>query len=115
MKLHDCILDIDGVIRGPLEIKRPKDDWVRARYDGAIPAALYELYTRAEFLSFGSAVGFLADENNILFGYFSMLLRSIKELCLEAREELAAFELASGQSYDIGKKLRGEPWGLTGV
>jgi hypothetical protein len=110
MRLHDCILDIDRVARGPLEIKRPKNDWVLARYDDAIPASLYELYTQADFLSFGCAPSFLADENNILFGYFSMLLRSIKELCLEAPEELTAFESAMGQSYDLGKKLRGEHW-----
>lgn len=110
MKLHDCILDIDRVMGGPLEIKRPKDDWVLARNNEAIPISLYELYVRADFLSFGSAEGFLADENNILFGYFSMLLRSIKELCLEAREEFTAFESAMLQSYDFGKKLRGEPW-----
>lgn len=113
MKLRDCVLDVDWTVRSPLEIKRPKADWVLARSEGTIPNSMYELYTKANFLSYGSSVGLLGDDDNILFGYFSMPLRSLKELCVEANEEVQAFESAMGERFDFGKKLRGQSWDRT--
>jgi hypothetical protein len=113
MKLNNCLLDGNVVITGPLQITAPREDWVEAHKDRAIPDGLYELYTRADYLSFGSAQGFLADQEHVLFGYFSMLLRSTKELCIEAREKVDEFEKAMAASYNPGKKLRGEKWDRT--
>lgn len=111
MKLNNFSLDNNlVVITSPLQITEPGEDWVQAHKDRAIPDALYELYRRTNYLSFGSAQGLLADQENLLFGYFSRLLRSIKDLCVEAREEVAEFERAMAESYNPGKKLRGEKW-----
>lgn len=111
MNLDDCDLDgIDAISAAPFERKEPEDEWVRAKNDGAIPHSLYDLYQRANFLSFGSAPRFLSDEDNLLFSYFGLVLRSIQESLVDAHEQAGLFAAAQELSYDPMKEHRGERW-----
>lgn len=113
MRLENCSLDIDLVVAAPVKWTEPQQDWVKARDAGHIPPSLFKLYTRAEYLSFGSAPPFLADADNVLFSYFGMVLRSVKESLVDADQELRLFVEAQGQVYDPGKKALGQPWDPT--
>lgn len=110
MRLQDCIQDIDQVVTAPLVRDAPEEEWVSARGSGLIPTQLFDLYIRAKYLSFGAAPPFLADADNILFSYFSMVLRSLKESFAEAERLLVDFTEARQLIYDPGKKARREPW-----
>ena len=110
MKLQDCILDITHVSMAPLKKTGPEEDWNDALQSGVIPKSLFILYVHADYLSFGSAPRFLADSENILFSYFAMLVRSLKNLLIEATELTTEFVQAEAQKYDPGKKSRGESW-----
>jgi hypothetical protein len=113
MRLEDCCLDIDLVVTAPFQRKEPEEDWVQALDSQIIPHFLFNLYTRANFLSFGSAPPFLHDADNVLFSYFSLVVRSLKESLVEADEQLNLYVEAHGQIYDLGKKVRGEQWDKT--
>jgi hypothetical protein len=111
MHLDECNLDgIDAISAAPIERKEPEDKWVKAKDDGAIPPSLYDLYRRANFLSFGSAPRFLSDEDNLLFSYFGLVLRSIQESLVDAQEQANSFAAAEELVYDPMKQLRGERW-----
>ncbi len=113
MRLEDCILDIDFAMTAPLQRTEPEEEWVRARDSGAIPASIYDIYRRANYLSFGTGPSFLKDDDNILFSYFGVLLRSLMETLVDADEQLRLFVEAQALTYDWGKKARGEPWDPT--
>ena len=110
MRLQDCFLDVDRVVTHPLERTSPEEDWVSARDSGAIPPSLFGLYEAADYLSFGRAAGFLADQERVLFGYFGMLLRGLKDALLEGVDLVKEFEQAQKTVYDPVKRLRGEQW-----
>ena len=113
MRLQNCTLDINLVVTAPLRASSPEQSWTDARDARAVPSSLFALYCRADYLSFGSAPVFLADSENLLFSYFAMLLRSLKDLLVEAQELVAEFAREQGQTYDPGKKARGEQWDST--
>ena len=80
MKLDECDLDgIDVVSAAPFERNAPEQEWLNDRDNGSIPPELYDLYQRANFLSFGAGPRYLADPENLLFSYFGLVLRSIQE------------------------------------
>ena len=108
MRLENCALDIAGAAMAPPLRNAPEDVWLRARDSGAIPGSLFDLYTRASYLSFGTAPPFMRDDENILFSYFGMLLRSVMNALVEADDELRLFVEARAQVYDPGKRIRGE-------
>src|SRR5271163_2480008 len=111
MRLDDCDFDgIDVLSLAPFERNAPEDDWVAAAKDGAIPASLYDLYQRAGFLSFGASPRFLSDEKNILFSYFGLVLRSIHESLVDAREQAKSFATEQELVRDPMRVLRGEKW-----
>jgi hypothetical protein len=111
MQLDDCDFDgIDALSLAPFERSAPEDEWVNAAKDGTIPSSVYDLYQRANFLSFGTAFRFLSDGENILFSYFGLVLRSIHESLVDAHEQAASFSAAQELVYDPMKKLRGEKW-----
>ena len=110
MRLQDCILDVDRVVTHPLTRTSPEEEWVEARDSGAIPHSLFGLYEAADYLSFGAASGFLADPERMLFGYFGMLLRGLRDALVEGAELAREFEQAQANVYDPVKKLRGEQW-----
>jgi hypothetical protein len=111
MHLDECDLDgVDMFSMAPFERNRPEDEWVDARQTGAIPAGLYDLYGRANFLSFGTAPRFLADADNLLFSYFGLVLRSIQESLVDAHQQADLFAAEQELVYDLMKKLRGEKW-----
>jgi len=111
MHLDDCDLaGIDAISTAPIERTEPEDEWVRAKKEGAIPPSLYNLYQRANFLSFGSAPRFLSDGDNLLFSYFGLVLRSIQESLVDAHEQARLFAAAEELTYDPMKKHRGEKW-----
>src|SRR6266481_5977515 len=110
MRIEDCVLTGDFVVGAPFTRTEPEDEWVLARNSGKIPVELFDFYRRAHYLSFGSAPSFLADADNILFSYFSMLLRSVMDSFIESDEQLQSFIGEQKLTYDAGKKLRGETW-----
>jgi hypothetical protein len=113
MLIQNCILDGNIFFTAPLVRTEPEQEWLDALNSGAIPGPLFELYRRADFLSFGSAPSFLRDDKKILFSYFSMLVRSIMEALADAETQLKSFIETNKLVYDAGKKLRGESWDPT--
>jgi hypothetical protein len=113
MLMKDCITDISHVSMRPFERTGPEEEWVTARQSGFLPASAFELYRLNNFLSFGSAPPFLKDPENFLFSYFGLVLRSVMESFQDAGEQRAAFIESHKQSYDVGKKLKGESWDKT--
>lgn len=110
MKLEYCKLDVDLVVTAPMVRTEPEPDWAAARDAGVLPAAGFTLYSRSSFLSFGAAPPFLADEKHLLFSYFAMVLRSIRDALVDADVELRAFLESQARVYDPGKKIRSEVW-----
>lgn len=110
MRLENCVFDIHFVKTAPLQWHKPEEEWLESLKDQSIPQELFNLYSRAGHLSFGSAPSFLADKDNLLFSYFGMILRSIRGSLAEANENLNAFQEAAKLAYDPGKKFRGESW-----
>jgi hypothetical protein len=110
MKLEKCVLNVDLTTIAPLTRNEPEEVWSSAHKSGAIPDALFQLYRKADFLSFGAAPSFLRDGENILFSYFTMILRSLLEALVDADEQIPLFVQAQGLTYDLGKKARRERW-----
>lgn len=110
MKLENCELEVDRVVTAPMVRTEPEPEWVAARDAGLLPAAGFALYRRSSFLSFGSAPPFLADEKHLLFSYFAMVLRSVRDALVDADVELRAFSESQARVYDFGKRIRGEEW-----
>lgn len=110
MKLENCELEVDRVVVAPMMRTEPEPDWVAARDAGVLPAAGFALYSRSSFLSFGAAPRFLADEKHLLFSYFAMVLRSVRDGLVDADMELRAFSESQARVYDPGKRIRGEEW-----
>jgi len=110
MKLENCKLEVDRVVAAPMVRTGPEPDWVAARGAGVLPTAGFDLYSRSSFLSFGSAPRFLADEKHLLFSYFAMVFRSVRDALVDADVELRAFSESQARVYDPGKRIRGEQW-----
>lgn len=110
MNLGNCELQVDRVVVAPMIRTEPEPDWVAARDGGALPAAGFALYSRSGFLSFGAAPAFLVDDKHLLFSYFAMVLRSVRDSLVDADEELRAFLGSQARIYDPGKRMRGEEW-----
>lgn len=110
MRLEDCNLNVNQTVGAPLTRTSPEPSWVNARESGVLPTAAFELYELARYLSFGSAPLFLSDVDNVLFSYFGIVLESVRDSLVEANEHRVSFEEASSLTYDLGKKIRGEPW-----
>ena len=110
MKLENCRLQIAGVVVAPMIRTEPDPEWVAAREAALLPAAGFALYSRSSFLSFGAAPPFLADEKHLMFSYFGMVLRSVRDALVDADAELRAFLESQARIYDPGKRIRGEEW-----
>lgn len=110
MKLNELNLDVVGVVGAPLKITAAQPDWIKARDSGAIPESLFKLYQVAGYLSFSAAPKFLADTDNVLFSYFSMLLRGVRQQLTDAAESLDELKQAHALVYDPIKKAKGLPW-----
>lgn len=110
MNLNHCELEVDRVATAPMVRTWPEPDWVEARDAGVLPPAGFALYSRSGFLSFGSAPAFLADDRHLLFSYFAMVLRSVRDSLVDADGELRAFSESQARVYDLGKRMRSEDW-----
>jgi hypothetical protein len=111
MQIDGIDLDnIGAMSMAPCQRTAPEDDWVCARDNGYIPASLYGLYQRAQFLSFGAAPRFLSDPDNILFSYSGLVLRSVQQSLVEARDAQRDFIAANGLVFDRMKEATGQPW-----
>lgn len=110
MRLEDCVTAINVAIAAPLVRSGAEENWIRARASGSIPDSLYELYEKADYLSFGAGPRFLMDGQNILFTYFTMLLRCLLEGLTDADDQLRGFVIAQKMVHDPGKIRRGEEW-----
>ena len=113
MKLEELNLDVAGVVSAPVKITAPQSEWVQARSSGVIPESLFTLYVAAGYLSFGAAPKFLADPDNVLFSYFAMLLRGLRQQLSEGVELLSELKQAHSLLYDPIKKAKGLPWDPT--
>jgi hypothetical protein len=103
MRLQDCLLDVDVVVTAPFQGTEAEPEWILARDSGSIPIELFDLYCRANYLSFGGATKFLTDSDNVLFSYFSMLLRSVMEGLTDSVAQLRGFIEDQALTYDAGK------------
>jgi|CZLA01.1.fsa_nt_gi hypothetical protein len=111
MRLDDCDFNsISGVSMAPFVRNAPEDEWANAASNGIIPSSLYDLYQRANFLSFGASPRFLSDGESILWSYFALVLRSIHSSLVDAHEQAASFAAARELVYDPAKMRRGERW-----
>lgn len=110
MKLEQLNLDIAGVVSAPLKHTTPEPQWIAARESAVIPAELFRLYEAAGFLSFGAAPTFLRDQKHVLFSYFGMLVRSLKQQLQDAAELLRELTQAHALRYDPVKKAKGIAW-----
>jgi len=109
--LDDCDLDsIDSFVGAPFQRKEPEEDWLEAYESKLIPASLFDLYRRANYLSFESGPPFLRDSDNVLFSYFGLSLRSVMESLVDGNEQVAGFIADNKLVYDPVKKFLGEPW-----
>src|SRR5574341_1089631 len=113
MKLEELNLDVAGAVGAPIKITAPQPEWLQAKNTGGIPESLFKLYEAAGYLSFGMAPKFLADGDNVLFSYFGMLLRGLRQQLVDGAEVLAELEQAHGLLYDPIKKAKGLPWDPT--
>jgi hypothetical protein len=113
MKLEELNLDVRGVVGAPVKISAPQSEWLQARSSGVIPESLFKLYEAAGYLSFGAAPKFLADPDNVLFSYFAMLLRGLRQQLSEGEELLGELKGAHRSLYDPIKKAKGLPWDPT--
>jgi len=87
-----------------------EEEWVRALSSYAIPQPLFDLYRRANYLSFGSAPSFFADENNLLFSYFSLIVRSIMTALVDAADQGKEFKESQSVTYYPGKATDDPTW-----
>ncbi len=113
MKLEDLNLDVAGVVAAPVKITAPQSEWLQARDSGMIPESLFKLYEAAGYLSFGAAPKFLADPDNVLFSYFAMLLRGLRQQLSDGAELLGELKQAHSLLYDPITKAKGLPWDPT--
>jgi hypothetical protein len=113
MKLQELKLDVSAVVGAPLKIDAPEPTWLEARSSGLIPESLFTLYEAAGYLSFGAAPRFLADQDNVLFSYFGMLVRGLKQQLSEGAELLIELRQAHSRRYDPVKKAKGLAWDPT--
>jgi hypothetical protein len=111
MLIEDCEVQGQlGAITATLTRTEPEADWLKARDAGIVPTSVFSLYKRAGFLSYGSSPRFFSDPKHYLFGYFSMVLESVKGTLVDAAEAADSFALAQSEIHDVGKELRGESW-----
>jgi hypothetical protein len=111
MRIEDC--EVQGqlvAVTAAFTRTEPEADWLKARDAGILPASVFSLYKRAGFLSYGSSPRFFSDPKHYLFGYFSMVLESVKGTLVDAAEAADTFTLAQSEIYDVGKERRGESW-----
>lgn len=113
MKLEELNLNLAGVVGAPVKITAPQPEWLHAKNSGVIPESLFKLYEAAGFLSFGAAPKFLAEADNVLFSYFAMLLRGLRQQLAESAEILEELKQAHNLLYDPIKKAKGLPWDPT--
>jgi hypothetical protein len=87
-----------------------EEEWVRAKDSGTIPQSLFDLYRRANYLSFGTAPKFLADPDNLLFSYFCLSVRSVMAALVEASDYVIEFSQAQSETYYPGKDQDDHTW-----
>jgi hypothetical protein len=110
MKLHECNLDITGVVARPLVKTEPEQEWIDAQKTGTIPPALYRFYTNSDFFSLRRSPKFLADSEKMLFPYVGALARGILESLREAEDLLEDLRTAHEKAYTPIKKAKGRQW-----
>lgn len=109
MLIDNCNLNPAGISIAPFVYTQAESDWIQARDGGVITASLFDLYLRVNYLSFGSGPRFLSDAESVLFTYFSMVVRSIKDSLVDADEQLPLFAEQQNLTYDPIKRFK-EPW-----
>jgi hypothetical protein len=111
MLLKDCVLKgIDVVQTSILQWNEPEPRWIAARDTVAIPPELFSLYEQLGYLSFGAAPPLFSDEKNVVFSYLSMTLNCLLDNLVDAQAHGTELVKNEALLYDIGKKIRKEPW-----
>jgi hypothetical protein len=110
MRLEEFNLNLSAVVMAPLICDRAQPDWQDAKDTGILPPSVFALYERSNYLSFGAWPQFLSDDRHFLFGYFGLVLRSMKDCLVDADFELKLLEGAHGRGYDPDKQSAGVTW-----
>ena len=110
MKIEDCELNPAGISMAPFVLNEPETPWITARDSGLIPLPLFDLYRRANYLSFGSAPPFLRDGDNILFSYFGLMMRSLLGSLTDADSDTKKFLEADKETYYPGRHTDDPTW-----
>jgi hypothetical protein len=110
MNLQDCNLNAKAVLMAPFIRNEPEESWLQARDKEQIPLSLFDLYCRAGYGSFGAAPTFFKDEDNVLFSYFSLALRSLMLSLVDCDENLQEFIAARAETYHPGKRIDDANW-----
>jgi hypothetical protein len=111
MRIEEFDFDhFGGMVVQPPTRGEPAADWVEGRDAGILPSALFSLYNRSTYLSYGADPPFLADREHILFSYFGLVMQAIKDSLLEANTDLTTFQSKQDKGYDVEKRVNNEPW-----
>ena len=110
MKLENCQLNPVAISMAPFVRSDPEEDWLRARDDNEIPASLFDLYRKSNYLSYGSAPSYLADSENLLFSYYCLTLRSLLLSLVDAHLYRREVFLADKERYYPHKHLDDPSW-----
>jgi hypothetical protein len=110
MRLKDCNVDVAAISTAPFSRTEAEEEWVRATDLGMIPQSLFDLYRRANYLSFGTAPQFLADEDNLLFSYFCLTVRGVMTALVDAADHVNEFRQAQSETYYPGKHQDDPTW-----
>jgi hypothetical protein len=110
LKIQDCELNPEAIAMAPFIRNEPEEFWTRARDQASIPSSLFDLYRRANYLSFGTAPPFLADKDNILFSYFEMMIRSLAQSLIDAAQDREEFLESNKEAHYPGKHLDDPSW-----
>lgn len=105
MRLTDCNLDTSQLWISPPVVTRPTPEWVDAHEREVIPKGLFRLYTSAQFLSVHAPRGFLGDSRHVLFGYFGTLLRGLRAIHIESKDERESLEQSFADKSFKGKAM----------
>lgn len=110
MKIFDCELNADAVVLAPFIRRDAEPTWLIARDAGHIPNTLFDFYRAAGYLSFDAAPKFLNDPDHILFGYFSLLMSSLRASLVDAAEFEFEIIQVDREVHFPGKHLRDPTW-----
>jgi hypothetical protein len=110
MFLKDCQLGTNFAFVGNLFRDEPEQEWSSVNESGIIPPELYSLYCKAGYLSFDKVPRFLADSEKMLWGYFGILLRALRDFCSESKDQREEFVKWLNLMHERREKNHDKSW-----